>query len=200
MPAGTRLLALAQVIAAPDAWAPAAATNSWDTIGAASPGSVLFRLLDDQPRRIRIAGRASLPSAISLEHAAWIERYFEAAYTLRHRDANPRFSTALSAYHSWNHTESPRLALAHLWVGLEALFASGTSRITAGLASRIPLWVPSVTEGDVRRLYGLRCDAVHGRSVSDMLFAAALADTCELLRTTLARCIETSTLPVTTRR
>jgi len=88
----------------------------------------------------------------------------------------------------------PRLALANIWVVLEALFGKRDDRhTTEALARRISEWLPSRTDIDVSEVYDQRCDAVHGRSLNEEEIWHAIKRSERLLKLAIIRCIETDT-------
>lgn len=109
-----------------------------------------------------------------------------------------RFGLAFNVAYTWNHTNDPRLAVASIWSGLEALFGIQTDRpVTQRLIERIAAWLAGVSEQDIRDLYNHRCDAVHGRSMEEPEIIDVIRRSADLLRRSLVRCIERdeTTLP-----
>jgi hypothetical protein len=174
---------------------PSSATVSWDTVSAVATPSVRFRVLDDVPRQI--AADIDGPRTISAHEVAWVRGNYLEALKLRGTRVSRRFGLALSLSYTWNHTTDLRIAIASVWAGLEALFGDQRDRrVTDALASRISAWTPSASGTDVRRLYKQRCEAVHGRWLSEKTLLGELRESVELLRESLVRCIERRAVPL----
>lgn len=173
---------------------PAASSCSWDTVAAAPQGTVQFQLLDDVSRKVL----ASPPRrAISVDDLNWVKQHFNVAQELRNAQSSGRFGLAFNLMYTWNHVADSRLAITNLWCGLEALFGTNEKALSAMLAARISQWVPSVSNQKVRKLYRIRCNAVHGARLDGAQVARAAEETEDVLRKALIRCIETNskTLP-----
>jgi hypothetical protein len=168
---------------------PVSATSSWNTIAAITDHSVHFRMLDDVPRRL---GIQKPTRSLSKEDIEWVTVYWESALRLRH--VSRRFGLAFNLAYVWNHTNDIRVGIANLWCGLEALFGrQSDKKVTQSLVKRIVKWVPSFSKDSVGSLYDERCNAVHGRmSISQN----AVRDSAELLRQSIIRCIESSSVPL----
>lgn len=175
-------------------FAPAFSNASWDTISAINDNCVEFHMLDDVPRHIAFC---KAPSVVTVDDMEWVVSNFMTAFSLRGVDRSRRFGLAFNIAYTWNQTTDLRVALASLWCGLEALFGIQNDRpVTDKLVERIAGWLPSVAKSDVRALYDLRCDAVHGRQIDIAKMNRALVHTDTLLRRVLIRCIETNSVPL----
>lgn len=175
-------------------FAPASSSCSWDTVAIAPPGTVRFHLLDDVPH---VAFCATEPRAISTEDLVWIAHHWESAYELRNAMNSRRFGLAYNLIHTWNHVSDLRLAIANLWCALEALFGRNEQQLSAKLSMRIARWLPQISASKVRKLYDIRCQAVHGRWLDETKTINAIKETERILRLSLQKCIETriKTLP-----
>jgi hypothetical protein len=71
---------------------PAAASQSWDTVAAASPQTVLFYMLDDVPRQILSLSRGQTVTASDLN---WIKAHWSTALELRDHKCSRRFGPPL---------------------------------------------------------------------------------------------------------
>ncbi len=172
---------------------PVAATNSWDTIAAVKDRSVHFFLLDDAPQYLLIGESLRV---LSQEDIELLNAYWEPALLLRQKNFSRRFGLAFNMAYTWNHTSDIRVGLANLWFGIEALFGCQRDRrVTQGLVERIVNWVPIFSRKTVRALYKERCNAVHGRMLTN-LSQKAVADSAELLREAIIVCIESSSAPL----
>jgi hypothetical protein len=89
------------------------------------------------------------------------------------------------------------LALANLWIGLEALFGEQTDRpVTQKLAERMSSWLPQYKSSEIKDLYNRRCDVVHGRWLNEDETIKAIHQTEVILRRAIIKCIETGTKPL----
>lgn len=174
---------------------PVSSTVSWDIIAGTPDHSVVFRMLDDVSRSI-IAGMRRYSVAIS--DLQWITNNWERALELRNASTSRRFGLAFNIAYCWNHTSDLRVALANSWFGLEALFGiEGDHPVTKKLANRISSWIPGTDEANIRRLYDLRCDAIHGRWLPEKEIGGSIRQSYSLLRKALIVAIKRgqSTLP-----
>ncbi len=172
---------------------PCFATESWDVITGIKENRVLFGMLDDAPAQIRCKDRGS---PVSLDDMKWVDSGWNVALELRAVDRSRRFGLATNISYTWNHTNEPRIALANLWCGIEALFADKTDRpVTRRVVERVCSWLPALVANDVEDSYNRRCDAVHGRCVGDEITeAVCFAD--NILRAALVRCIDSNSVPL----
>ncbi len=127
------------------------------------------------------------------EDAGWINDNFEKLNYLAAKSEGFRF--ALSAAENWQYASAPRMAIAELWSGIEALFG-----ISSELVYRISLHVASILEergiarrerfNQVRKLYGVRSKAVHGDELSDDKLNKVMVESFEILKQLLLVNIE----------
>jgi hypothetical protein len=170
---------------------PSLSSVSWDAVSAVSDNTINFHMLDDVPRQIVFACEETV---ISVKDVEWVKSHWNTALELRNAESSRRFGLAFNIMYTWNQTSDPRIAIANVWAGLEALFGKRDDRrTTEALARRISEWLPSTTDGEVRNLYTQRCDAVHGRWLNEDEVWRALRESENLLRQALIKCIETNT-------
>lgn len=187
------MAAMLKLKSTPALFCPVAATISWDTISAVSDNSVNFYMLDDFPRQISLGSK----TLISLNSIKWTKLYWKTAFELRNSNSSRRFGLAFNNMYTWNQTTDPRIALANIWVGLEALFGKQDDKYTTeALARRISEWLPSRRDIDVVELYGQRCDAVHGRWLDKKEIWYAIKKSESLLSSALIKCIEKDMKPL----
>jgi hypothetical protein len=185
------IAAMLKLKSTPTLFCPAAATTSWDIISAFSDNSVNFYMLDDVPKQIAFKFEKA---PVSSETVTWTKKHWKTAFELRNSNNSRRFGLAFNNIYTWNHTIDPRIALANIWVGLEALFGKREDKYTAdALARRISEWLPSRTDVDVGELYDQRCDAVHGRFLDEEEVWHAIKNSERLLKLAVIKCIETDT-------
>ncbi len=170
---------------------PAAATCSWDVISG-QKDAIEFQVLDDVPRQIRLP---ITKTAVDLEDIRWVKDYWDNTLTLRDRNCSRRFELAFDIMFHWNHTSDLRAAIALVWAGIESLFGERTDqRISAALAQRISSWIPKVSQKEAMELYNHRCDAVHGRELSQDLIIKILDRSYFILKESLIKSIETKSI------
>ena len=173
-------------------YAPAAADVSWDTV-AAHDGDVRFVGLDEPASRVT-ASAHDFP--VNQVDAEWVSASFVPALRLRDFEHSRRFGLAFNIAYAWNHSSDPRLAIANIWVGLEALFGDqGDRPVTRNLVRRITEW-NGCDANEVTGLYNVRCDAVHGRWVETADLAAPIDAAWQLLRQSLVRAIDVEDVPL----
>jgi hypothetical protein len=127
------------------------------------------------------------------EDADWIKDNFERFNYLGAKSEGFRF--ALHAAVNWQYESEPRMAIAQLWSGIEALFG-----INQELVYRLSLQIASLLEkrGDkrkdrfnqVKKLYGVRSKAVHGGELSDDKLRKAMIESFDILSKVLLVNIE----------
>ena len=130
---------------------------------------------------------------LTKEDADWISDNYEEFNSLASKSEGFRF--ALSAAVDWQYASAPRMAIAQLWSGIEALFG-----ISSELAYRISLQVASLLEergiarqdrfNQVRKLYIARSKAVHGEELSDDKLNKAMVESFDILNQLLLVNIE----------
>jgi len=111
----------------------------------------------------------NVKTILTNEDADWINDNYEKFNYLAGKSEGFRF--ALEAAVEWQYASGPRVAIAQLWSGIEALFG-----INSELAYRISLHIASLLEergiarrekfDKVRKLYVVRSKAVHGEELS----------------------------------
>jgi hypothetical protein len=131
--------------------------------------------------------------AVNADDAAWIRQHFDAYDQLAANSQAFRF--ALESAYDWRFAKDPRIAVARLWSGIEALFGIKTElvfRISLACASLLePRGLPrKAFFEDVKRLYNLRSKAVHGQEIAERDMASAMNESFDLLRRLLLLSIE----------
>lgn len=134
---------------------------------------------------------------IANEEALWIEKHFQTARKLLDK---PEFENAVHclATYRWHTHPRPRLAL--IWSGIEGLF-----NIESELVFRLSLYTARFLASDnkeemkakfseVKRLYKQRSAAVHGSRIKGEL-DKAIADSAQLLKILIKRCVVAGDLP-----
>jgi hypothetical protein len=176
---------------------PVVADHSWATIEGAPEGSCWAQLLEDTPRARRVVTEESEP--LGMEDAEWIAQNFLQLLKLR---ANERFHFALDCLSS-NYGESDyRMMTASLWAGLEALVGIRHElrfRLSAVLAAlvRTPGVERLALYRNVRQLYDVRSQAIHGATLSPTDFRQHVVAARQLLADCLMAIVELGRLPST---
>lgn len=139
------------------------------------------------------------PYQITDEEAQWIHTYFENARGLL--DSQPSFMTAVHSMASFKCHSLPRIQLAILWSGIEALFG-----VTSELVFRISLYIANFLSDNiqeaqslfskVKKLYSARSSAVHGSKMKKIDENQVVRDSSELLKRLIRKCTETNRMPV----
>lgn len=189
-----QLAVLLKLLGPPSLLAPVYSTQSWDAICAIKDNSVAFGLLDDQVRRLSgFVDRAVTPSDLE-----WVRKHWEISLEMRNANAGKRFSLALACVNTWNHTVDPRVGIANLWIGLDALFGSKTDKpVTGKLVRKVHNWIDGAfSDSRISELYEMRCDAIHGRPLEKANIAASIRDTLDLLSKSLIKAIELGCQPI----
>ncbi len=137
--------------------------------------------------------RETREEPVSDEDAAWIYKSFGTFNRLA--SESQAFRLALEASIDWRYAKEPRLAVARIWTGIEALFG-----ISSELVYRISSLCASLLEDRgprrkarfqaVKRLYGQRSKAVHGEALNQDQLASAMNNSYALLRELLILTIE----------
>jgi len=135
----------------------------------------------------------NIKTILNKEDADWIKDNYERFNCLAAKSEGFRF--ALSAAVNWQYASEPRMAIAELWSGIEALFG-----INSELVYRISLQVASLLEErgpkrkdrfkQVKKLYGARSKAVHGEELSDDKLNKAMIESFDILNKLLLVNIE----------
>jgi hypothetical protein len=135
----------------------------------------------------------NVKTILTKEDADWINDNYEKFNYLAAKSEGFRF--ALSAAVDWQYASDPRMAIAQLWSGIEALFG-----ISSEVVYRISLQVASLLEergvarqdrfNQVKKLYGARSKAVHGEELSDDKLNKAMLESFDILNKLLLVNIE----------
>jgi hypothetical protein len=135
----------------------------------------------------------NVKTILTKEDADWINDNYERFNYLAAKSEGFRF--ALSAAVNWQYASGPRMAIAQLWSGIEALF-----RISSEVVYRISLQVACLLEErgvarqdrfkQVQKLYGARSKAVHGEELSDDKLNKAMVESFDILNKLLLVNIE----------
>jgi hypothetical protein len=122
----------------------------------------------------------------------WIKEYFDKYDELYHEHNG--FITAMISSVNWKYSNSPRLAIACIWAGIESLFS-----INSELVFRISLEIANFIEKDtakrkalfkhVKDIYGLRSKAVHGDNMNDNELLSTIHESYFILRDLISRII-----------
>lgn len=121
---------------------------------------------------------------LSEEDASWIRDNYNTFNTLAAESEN--FRLALTVVVDWQYSSNPRIAIAQLWSGIEAVCG-----ISSELVYRISLLIASLLEprgvvrqtrfNQVKKLYGTRSKAVHGKELSDGKLTKAMLESFDIL-------------------
>ena len=142
----------------------------------------------------------SAPYGLTENDLKWIESYYPTAFKLL--DKAP-FMTAVHAMASYRWHVAPRVQLAILWSGIEALFNNENSDVSF----RISLFIANFMAGEnateakglfvkVRKLYSSRSSAVHGSKIKGDM-DELVSESAALLNRIIRRCAELGALPDT---
>lgn len=142
---------------------------------------------------------SSEPYQLTDDDEKWIGAHYAKARKLIDNDA---FRTAVHAMASYKWHSMPRVQLAILWSGIEALF-----EVRWNIRSRLSLAVANYLAGgdsekekeiidNVKKLYNSRCEAVHGSKIKGDV-NNLVAKSAHLLNLIIRRCSEYGTLPDT---
>lgn len=141
----------------------------------------------------------SAPYGLTEDDLKWIESYYPTAYKLLDNDP---FMTAVHAMASYKWHSMPRVQLAILWSGIEALFNASSE-----ISFRISLYIANFLSGEdtveakrlfdkTRKLYSSRSTAVHGGKIKGDM-DGLVSESAGLLNRTIKRCAELGALPDT---
>ena len=139
------------------------------------------------------------PYYLTPEDERWINLYYSAAYDLLEKEP---FMTAVHAMATYKWHSMPRVQLAILWSGIEALFEVSTE-----ISFRISLYIANFLAGNdavdakelfekTRKLYSSRSSAVHGGKIKGDLNSIVL-ESAKLLNRIIRQCAERGALPNT---
>lgn len=186
---------------------------SWDSIllGAIFHCEVMDNLQCDKPVEqlenasllnvTNYAFRAMLSKPYSLtgDDVEWIRKHYSTAHNLMDKDAYRDAVHAMSSY-KWH--SMPRVQLAIIWSGIEALF-----NVNNEISFRISLYIANFLAGEnkagakdlfskARKLYASRSSAVHGGKIKGDL-RELVSDSAVLLNRIIRKCAELGELPDT---
>ena len=141
----------------------------------------------------------SEPYQLTADDFRWIEANYASAYELLDNDS---FMTAVHAMASYRWHSMPRVQLAILWSGIEALFEASTE-----ISFRISLYIANFLAGSdmaeakelfarTRNLYSSRSKAVHGGKMKGNN-EELVSESAMLLNRIIRRCAEINSLPDT---
>jgi len=126
----------------------------------------------------------NVKTILTKEDADWINDNYEKFNYLAGK--SERFRFALEAAVVWQYASGPRVAIAQLWSGIEALFG-----INYELVYRISLQIASLLEergiarkekfDKVKKLYEVRSKAVHGEELSFEKLHKAMLESFDIL-------------------
>lgn len=127
----------------------------------------------------------------------WITNNYSAARTLLNND---RYSTAIHSMATYHWHTTPRVRLAIIWAGIEALFDLSTE-----LSFRISLYAAKFLSdkdneyakelfGNIKKLYSARSAAVHGGKIKGDE-NELVKHSAELLNRLIIKCTEKNALP-----
>lgn len=143
-----------------------------------------------------LVSKNSQKDILTGEDAEWVLKHFENFNALAAKSEKFRF--ALEAAVDWRFSKNPRIALARIWSGIEALFG-----VTSELVFRISLLCAFLLEPTggsrlekfqaVKKLYGVRSKAVHGDEISEDKLYEGMTQSFELLRDLLLQAVERGT-------
>lgn len=184
---------------------------AWDCIllGAIFHSEVMGNIQCDQPierldraTSVNVTNYAfhamlSDPYQLNDDDEKWINSYYSAAHKLLDKDP---YMTAVHAMASYKWHSMPRVQLAVLWSGIEALFDVSTE-----ISFRISLYIANFLAGSdptkakelfskTRKLYSSRSAAVHGGRIKGNL-DDLVSESASLLNRIVRRCAESGALP-----
>jgi hypothetical protein len=143
-------------------------------------------------------GLASNAYTLTKEDKDWLERYYKNTKVLLENDS---FATAIHSLASYKWHSMPRVQLAILWAGIEALFS-----VNSELSFRISLYVSKFLASnnddlknifaDTKKLYSVRSLAVHGSPIKGDL-NSSVDKSASLLNALVKKCIEANAMPNT---
>lgn len=141
------------------------------------------------------------PYKMTDEDKCWIEMHYSDAFQLLDREP---FMTATHAMASYKWHSMPRVQLAVIWSGIEALFEASTE-----ITFRISLYIANFLSPDdtikareifsnTKKLYASRSAAVHGGKIKGDI-NALVSESAWLLNRIIRRCAEIGDIPNTQR-
>jgi len=128
----------------------------------------------------------------------WLEKHF--ANGIKLLEQNP-FTVAVHSMATYKWHSLPRVQLAIIWAGIEALFAV-SNEIAFRLSLNVSKFLSSPDSADethhlfkvVKKLYGIRSKAVHGDKIKAGE-SKAVCDSAELLHKLIIKIVEINSLP-----
>lgn len=137
------------------------------------------------------------PYLLTSDDISWINSYYSSAYDLLEKES---YMTAVHAMASYQWHSLPRVQLAIIWSGIEALFQASTE-----ISFRISLYIANfLSNGDkesaktlfdhTRKLYSARSASVHGSKIKGDV-KELVNDSAVLLNQIIRRCAEVNALP-----
>lgn len=141
----------------------------------------------------------SEPYQLTSDDVKWINANYSGAYKLLDNDV---YMTAVHAMASYKWHSMPRVQLAILWSGIEALFEAKTE-----ISFRISLYIANFLECNdtekakelflnTKKLYNSRSSAVHGGKIKGDI-RVLVSESAILLNRIIRRCAEIQSLPNT---
>lgn len=137
--------------------------------------------------------RVSIKKTTVLDNKCYefIRKNFVFANILAHDNAP--FRLVLSSIYDWRFAKDLRMAIARLWVGIEAML-----NINTELSYRIALYASTVLEErgkarkmrfhDIKKLYSMRSRAVHGDPMTDEDLITTIEKSFRLLKEFIIYC------------
>lgn len=124
-------------------------------------------------------------------HKEFIQKNFIIANKLAHD--NEAFRLGLESLYDWRFAKDPRMAIARLWIGIEAVI-----NINSELSFRIALYAATILEEkgekrqlrfrEIKRLYSMRSKAVHGDPMTEDLLNETIMQSFRLLKDLISYC------------
>lgn len=173
---------------------PMASNYSWSIIPGAPDNSVKTMMLEDYPQ----AKIFNKDKTISQDDMKWvIEHYYD--FIIFSSD-NPQLCIAIDSLSTFNQQESPRMCIAALWAGIEAVFGIQSElrfRLAAEISAYLkPRGVDRVSlHNRIKQLYDFRSKAVHGSKINDASIKDHISEVQTLLRQILIKCINERHIP-----
>lgn len=171
---------------------PAVSDYPWATIPAIRDHRARIRLIEDVPQ-----AHSLVPGTkVTVEHLAWVRKYFVSFMDLIER---PRFRLASEALTTHHLQHGLRMMAANVWTGIEALVDVQTElrfRLSAFIAALLE--PPGTARRElfkrIQKLYDFRSKAVHGASVEDDAIRAHTIEARTLLARLMRTCVERASL------
>ena len=145
-------------------------------------------------------GNALPPYLLKSQDVDWLKKYYCKAHALL-GDATNVYSVAVHAMATYRWHTLPRVQLAILWSGIEALFVDVKAELSFRLAMCIALFLSGEDKkravqmyDEVRALYKDRSSAVHGSELKTKK-KNPVSESAQLLLKLIRKCAETGALP-----